>query len=221
MESVGATNIFECLIEKYDLSYTSFLGDGDSKSFKFIGNVYGEPKVIKQECIGHYQKRAENRLWKLRNAEKLGGANRLTNKKIDTLQNYFGIARRKNTGDLQAMSDAIMSSLYQVCGYHADCPKPCLYQRDKINGTHLLKSKGSLPVKIRIAILPISNDIIDPEMLKKKCLPGITQNTNECFNGMICERIPKIHYVGPDKMELDVCDAIAYFNYGKGLFAHS
>ena len=123
MESVGATNIFERSVEKYGIRYTSFLGNGNSKSFKSIENVYGEPKVIKQECIDHYQKRVGNRLRKLRKAEKLGRANHLTNKKIDTLQNYFGIALRQNTGDLQEMSDAIMTSLYHVFGYHADCPK--------------------------------------------------------------------------------------------------
>ena len=32
---------------------------------------------------------------------------------------------------------------------------------------------------------------------------------------MIWERIPKIHYVGLDKLELGVYDAIDSFNYGK------
>ena len=72
-----------------------------ARASKSIEIVYGEPKVIKQECIGHYQKRVGNRLRKLRKAEKLGGA-RLTNKKIDTLKNDFGIALRQNNGDLQA-----------------------------------------------------------------------------------------------------------------------
>ena len=49
-------------------------------------------KIIKYECIGHYQKRVGNRLRKLRKELKLGGKNRLTNQKNDTLQNYFGNA---------------------------------------------------------------------------------------------------------------------------------
>ena len=49
-------------------------------------------KVIKYESIGHYQKRVGNRLRKLRKELKLGGKNRLTNQKNDTLQNYFGNA---------------------------------------------------------------------------------------------------------------------------------
>ena len=63
------------------------------------------------------------------------------------------------TGDLQAMSDAIMASLYHVCGYHADCPK-------KSDMGQMFKSKSSLALGIRTAIHPISNDLIDPEKLK-------------------------------------------------------
>ena len=53
--------------------------------------VYGDDKVVsKKECIGHYQMRVGNRLRKLRKEKRLGGKHRLTNTKIDTLQNNFG-----------------------------------------------------------------------------------------------------------------------------------
>ena len=55
-----------------------------------FANIYGDhddsKKIIKYECIGHYQKRVSNRLRKLCTELKLGGKNRLTNQKIDTLQ---------------------------------------------------------------------------------------------------------------------------------------
>ena len=140
MERVGAVNIFERSIMKHSLRYTAFYGDGDCKSFKAVEKVYGDNyPVVKYECIGHYQKRLGNRLRKLRKVKNLGGKNRLVNKKIDTLQNYFGIALRDNVGNLDAMTTAIMASMYHVSDYHADCPKTsdtwCQYQSDKINGT--------------------------------------------------------------------------------------
>ena len=96
MEKVRAVNIFQCSIEKHCIYFTAFYGDGDSRSFSAVENIYGNnddsKKVIKYECIGHYQKRVGNRLRKFRKELKLGGKNRLTNQKIDTLQNYFGIA---------------------------------------------------------------------------------------------------------------------------------
>ena len=41
---------------------------------------------------------------------------------------------------------------------------------------------------VRKAILPINMDLCKPEMLSK-CLHGKTQNSNECFNGMIWNRV--------------------------------
>ena len=90
---------------------------------------------------------------------------------------------------------SIMTSLYHVSDYHADCPKTpdtwCIYQKNKIDGKETFLSNGSLPVEIRRAILPVYTGLTKPEMLIK-CLHGKTQNANESFNGMIWERIPKI-----------------------------
>ena len=92
MEPAGAKRIFERSIEKRGVRYMSFYGDGDSKAYKEVENVYGEEKVTKYECIGHYQKRVGNRLRKLKKREK--GLRELTEAIIDKLQNYFGIALR-------------------------------------------------------------------------------------------------------------------------------
>ena len=99
MEKVGAVNIFQRSIEKHCLYFTAFYGDGDCKSFSAVENNYGDhddsKKVIKYECIGHYQKRVGKRLRMLHKELKLEGKNRFTNQKIDTLQNYFGIVLRQ------------------------------------------------------------------------------------------------------------------------------
>ena len=127
--------------------------------------------VTKYECIGHFQKRVGNRLRKLRKEKKLGGAERLTNTKIDILQKYFGIALRNNIGDLEKMTNAIIASVYHVSEYHEKCPKTneswCQFQRDKIEGTNFYKCKDGLPVDVRKAILPIYNDLTKPELLVK------------------------------------------------------
>ena len=71
MEKAGSVSIFQRSIEKNGLRYTTFYGDGDSKSFNAVENIYGDDyPVIKQECIGHYQKRLGNRLRKLRMEKK-------------------------------------------------------------------------------------------------------------------------------------------------------
>ena len=76
---------------KHSLRYTAFYVDGDSKHFKAVEMVYGDNyPVVKYGCICRYQKRLGNRLRKLRKKKNLGGKNRSVNKKIHTLQNYFG-----------------------------------------------------------------------------------------------------------------------------------
>ena len=114
MESTGALSIFKRSLENYGLRYLNYYGDGDSKSFQSVENVYEGAKVVKYECIGHYQKRVENRLRKLRlrvkglvgkvqkkdegkvKKTKEKAKSRLTDALIDRLQNYFGIALRSN-----------------------------------------------------------------------------------------------------------------------------
>ena len=59
MESAGVLEIFERSVEEKKLRYTTYLGDGDSKSFQNIINSDPYPGIIvtKSECIGHAQKR--------------------------------------------------------------------------------------------------------------------------------------------------------------------
>ena len=88
MEAVGAPSMFDRSIEKHGLRYTRFYGDGDSKSFDEVKNMYDGVVVEKQECVGHVQKRVGNRLRKLiREVKSLGGTNRLAGEMIDKLQN--------------------------------------------------------------------------------------------------------------------------------------
>ncbi|GFY12555.1 hypothetical protein TNCV_2447461 [Trichonephila clavipes] len=57
--------------------------------------MYGIDSVIKYECIEHAKKTVVSRLQKLKKSTKgCGGKSKLTEKFINTLQNYFGIAIR-------------------------------------------------------------------------------------------------------------------------------
>ena len=91
------------------MRYMNFYGDGDTKSFYAIENIYPERKVRKYECVSHVQKRMGKRLRQLRKTVKgLGGSKRLTDAMIDKIQNYYGIAIRHNAGkDVKTMKEAI------------------------------------------------------------------------------------------------------------------
>ena len=72
-----------------------FFGDGESKNYNAVQDVYKEDNVtvVKKECVGHVQKRLQTALRKLKNKKKgMGGKGRLTDATIDKLQNDYGIA---------------------------------------------------------------------------------------------------------------------------------
>ena len=64
MECTGALRIFERSQATRGVIYANYYGDGDSKSFQKVKDIYESVEVTKFECIGHYQKRVGNRLRK-------------------------------------------------------------------------------------------------------------------------------------------------------------
>ncbi|GFX54904.1 uncharacterized protein TNCV_3318211 [Trichonephila clavipes] len=59
MEPVGAYRIFERSEDHRMLRYTDYYGDGDSKAFDAVKDIYRKDSVTKLECIGHIQKELE------------------------------------------------------------------------------------------------------------------------------------------------------------------
>ena len=68
MESEGVRRIFGRSIQKHNLRYTPFVGDGDSKSYSEVVQLspYGPAFYIpKEDCISHVTKRMGTALRKL------------------------------------------------------------------------------------------------------------------------------------------------------------
>ena len=225
METVGIKQIFGRSQEKYKLQYTDYYGDGNSKGFSEVQDVYskGNVKVVKKECVGHVQKRVGTALRKLKKENKgLGGKGKLTDALIDRLQNYYGIAIRSNVGNLQAMQNSVKASLTHCISskkrnLHMFCPDGadswCRFKQDHANRTSLYKPGTGLPDNITKLVKPIYERLSDDALLTR-CLDGKTQNQNESLNGMIWNRLPKEVFVGSDVLKLGVYDAVAHFNIG-------
>ncbi|GFT82884.1 uncharacterized protein TNCV_4434331 [Trichonephila clavipes] len=139
METVGVYRIFERSEANRSLRYTSYYGDGDSKAFNNVKDIYGYDSVVKYECIGHVQKRVGSRLRKLKKCTKgLGGKGKLTDKFIDTLQNYFGIAIRSNVGNLSNMQTAVIAAFFIVA---PPTKNPCM-DNALLDPIHGVNTKG-------------------------------------------------------------------------------
>ncbi|GBM29710.1 hypothetical protein AVEN_156896-1 [Araneus ventricosus] len=119
MEVDGAQSIFRRSESKYNVRYTQYLGDGDSKALNTIieKNMYGDQcSVTKLECIEHVMKRMGTRLRRLKTkmrgqklsaGKTLSGRNRLTEAEINRLQTYYGLAIRRNLSSVKDMRQAI------------------------------------------------------------------------------------------------------------------
>ena len=113
MEPDGAKRIFNRSVTSRKLQYDELFGDGDSKSFSAVENVYKEEYdvvVKKKECVGRWARSKTS--WHRQETKGLGGKGKLTDSMIDKMQNYYGIAIRSNTGDLEAMKKSILASLF-------------------------------------------------------------------------------------------------------------
>ena len=112
-------DIFCSSEDKYNLRFTRFIGDGDSKSFKTVQDAqpYGSDiPVEKIESVGHIQKQMGNRPRnlkenmggrKLEDGKGLGGRNRLTKEKIDVIHTHCGSAIRGNRNNWVGMREAV------------------------------------------------------------------------------------------------------------------
>ena len=239
MEAEGVKKIFKRSVNMNKLRYTTYRGDGDTKAFLAAKSVDAYPgiEIVKSHCVSHVQKRARNRLNKLRESWKsklldgekrkgIGGTGRLTDRVIHTLQNYYGMSIRQNKGDLYGMKKAVAAILYHCSenendeARHKFCPRNengwCKFQRDKITGESTYKKPSiNIPENISELIKPIfSHKDLGADDLLEKCLDCETQNNNEAINALIWKRCPKDVFVG--KMTLDIGVSSAIINWNDG-----
>ena len=233
MEPAGAIRIFQRSEAQNNLQYLGYVGDGDTKSYSAVVSAepYPGKEILKKECVGHVQKRVGSRLRKLKqntgkkklsDGKTLGGKGRLTDKEIDNLQLYYGLAIRRNVGDLNGMKESIRAILRHKGSTdenfdHSLCPSGkdswCGWQKDKASGTCDYKHKHSLPPAVIEAVTPVFDDLCKDELLEK-CLDGFTQNACESFNALIWKRCPKEVYSGRNTVSTAVSLAVGHFNDG-------
>ncbi|GFW98760.1 uncharacterized protein TNCV_2251231 [Trichonephila clavipes] len=217
MEPVGAYRIFERSEDYRMLRYTDYYGDGNSKAFDTVKDIYGKVSVTKLECIGHIEKRVGTRLRKLKSRNKgLGGKGKLTDGLINKLENYSGIAIRSNIGNLDKMQSAVIAAFFHCfASKHGQFPvgaeRWCKFQRAKASNIVYQDKSLGLPQNIVNTIKPVYMDLCDRNLLKK-CLHGKTQNPNESFNAILWQTLPKEVFVEHQTLRLGSYTDVVQFN---------
>ncbi len=228
MEGEGVKRIFNRSLEQYDLTYTGYLGDGDSKSFKNLNDaeppIYPGKQIQKLECVGHIQKRmgrklnnlvleCKKRTYQDENGKKskgIGGKNKLTKKEIYRIQGHYGAAIRKHVGNENGMRNAIWAIYHHRSGDHSLCGDWCPSKSGNLEKANA----RVLPHHVLEEMKPVFENLTSSELLSR-CTHGGTQNVNESFHHIIWSLCPKEVFVGWRRLDIAVRSAIMQYNDGK------
>ena len=233
MESEAAKILWCRSVARRGLQYVTYIGDGDCKGHKEVcaAKPYGDLVVQKEECVGHIQKRVGKALRDIKKSMKgqklsdgltTGGVGRLTDKMIDKLQTYYGLAVRANSADLSKMAQGIWAGVLHRCSTDAEprhqyCPEGgdswCGWQRVKAQTQDTYLHHDVLPMAIFEVIRETYRRLTEPTLLRR-CLMGATQNANESFNGVVWCMCPKEVNAGHGVVQLAADLATITFNDG-------
>ncbi|XP_070579632.1 uncharacterized protein [Ptychodera flava] len=234
MEEAGARVLFERSLQKYNVRYTQYIGDGDSSAYAAVKYTYQNENITveKQDCVGHIQKRMgthlrklveEHKGKKLEDGRALTGRNRLTNHLINAFQVFYGIALRSNKGNVEEMSKQTQAILHHYASTqdeprHDNCPTGeeswCKWQQDKATGKKTYRPlKNPLPAAVLNAVQPVIDRLSNPALLEgaKMCY---TQNANESLHHVLWSVLPKEQNHGLMEINLGSNLAVAHFNSG-------
>ena len=202
MEAAAGVEIFLRSMEKNNLQYTTFVGDGDSSCFSKVKEAltekYGEMyQLTKEKCTGHVQKRMGSGLReykrkqqgiKLDDGKGVGGTGRLTDAIIDRIQNNYGQAIRSNK-DVESMRTAIQAVLHHMAkddnktlvDQHKFCPKDkdtwCKFWQAEIFNVGVYSEDGRLPAVFKNELESLFERLSNPKLLER-CLKNLNQNQN-------------------------------------------
>ena len=157
--------------------------------------LYGDKYlVVKEECVGHVQKRLGTALrnykrnikmagLKMSDGGKVDGRGQLTDNFMDRMQKYYGRAIHKNAGDLHQMKNCVWAIYHHMIKddsctleeQHKLCPKGkgtwCKFWK----APEEYKEDNRLPCVFIDELKPIFIRLTNDDLLKR-CLQGQTQN---------------------------------------------
>lgn len=228
MEMEGALILFQRSKER-GFRYTEMLGDGDAKTHQKLlnENVYDGFPIEKIECVNHVTKRLGTALRALVDKRKaqgqpIGGKGKLTADRIKKLTNYYSRAIKDNSGNLDAMVNAVWASFFHTLSSDAShnhelCPDGptswCFFKRAQANNMEPRPHSKELPASVGEALKPVYQRLGDPQLLSR-CLQGKTQNSNEAFHSVLWRLCPKERWASLHSVETALAIAVQQFNKG-------
>ena len=181
MEVDGILEMFTRSDELHDAQYATYIGDGDTKTFKSLldKHPYGDELIVrKSECVGHVKKRMGSRLRSGKNKTKGVGGNgvgKLTDKLIRHLTAYYGLAIIRNPHSVADTKKAIFATFYHKCStddnpQHDNCPPGpdswCSWKQAKaLNKLDKYTHAPALCTEVQDMLRPIYEDLSSDDLL--------------------------------------------------------
>ena len=121
MECSAAVEIWKRSVERNQLVYSTYVGDGDSSSFKNLVNsdpYQGLEVIWKEECLGHVQKRLKKHLKK-----KSSHFSKISAGKTERVGQLYALVIAQNRGRTPAeIHNALLNLLEHLIENHSTCP---------------------------------------------------------------------------------------------------
>ena len=222
MESSGAVEVWRRSIQTHNLAYGTYIGDGDSSSFKNLieSDPYqGTVSIRKEECIGHVQKRLKKRLMK-----KGKGFTSLSQGKAERISHLYALVIVQHRGKYASeIHDGLQVLMAHTKEEHDQGPPGqtswCYFQKRlakyDIDG-------GAAPPTTREPHLSPAEyaralDVFTVYGSLSFCSTitmGKTQNANESLHNMLWHNSPKSKHVGQKSLSAYTALAVLSFNDG-------
>ena len=231
MESSAALEIWGRSVDKHRLAYTTYVGDGDSSSFKRLedSNPYdGREIVRKEECLGHTQKRLKKHI-KKPSTKALTSKPIKTATKVERIGHLYALVIVQNRGRAPGENQ---SALYTLVDHleekHNNCPFStnswCYYQKKLA----LIAEDASIPTPIlrhpylasdeMTRLKDVFQKFASIDMCSALTL-GMTQTSNESLHSVLWHNAPKGKRVGQKSLQISAALAVCTFNEGSMILA--
>ena len=220
MEPEAAKIIWGRSVEKNQLCYSTFIGDGDSKSYQKVVSMDAYPLVPihKEECSAHVSKRIKKTLCRIKKNTKSTKyvQHKLVEPKSEYVSSNYSTVILQHRGKTPAqMCTGLNILLSHITVDHSTCPSDtwCRWNQTSVTKPPPPRSTNFTPQDI-LKVKEVFNTFGTEDFCNHLTL-GMTQNANESLHNTIWNFCPKAKYISPQSVRISTAIAVTIFNDGE------
>ena len=221
MEPEAAKIIWNRSIDKHQLCYSTFIGDGDSKSYQQVVSMDPYPLVSihKEECLAHVSKRLKKSLCRIKKSTKAHSyiQHKLPEPKAEYVSSNFSTVILQNRGKTPTQMAGGLSILFShIRGEHETCPTDswCRWRITASTTQPIPATTTNFSTQDVAKVREVFNIFATEEFCRHLTL-GMTQNANESLHNTIWNFCPKAKYISPQSIRISTGIAVTVFNDGE------